>query len=135
MGPDRAGQWQAGPGQAERWPRPRPSSRSGRGPAPAAAPPGARPSRPHVGMAARAGGALRYLGIAVDEADLLPGALRLMRELRPHWDAERVKTKVGLAGCPAAPPPPALAPLGTRIPSTGAPGGTGLGLGAGANPG
>ncbi|NXP73449.1 EKI2 kinase, partial [Ramphastos sulfuratus] len=35
-----------------------------------------------------------HLGIAVDERDVLPGALRLMRELRPGWDPARVKTKL-----------------------------------------
>ncbi|NWS57508.1 EKI2 kinase, partial [Chunga burmeisteri] len=34
------------------------------------------------------------LGIAVDEGDVLPGALRLMRELRPGWEPARVKTKL-----------------------------------------
>lgn len=35
-----------------------------------------------------------HLGIAVDEGDVLPGALRLVRELRPGWEPARVKTKV-----------------------------------------
>ncbi|XP_035202919.1 ethanolamine kinase 2 [Oxyura jamaicensis] len=35
-----------------------------------------------------------HLGIAVDEGDVLPGALRLVRELRPGWEPERVKTKL-----------------------------------------
>ncbi|NXN97895.1 EKI2 kinase, partial [Rhinopomastus cyanomelas] len=34
------------------------------------------------------------LGIAVDERDVLPGALRLVRELRPHWEPAAVKTKL-----------------------------------------
>lgn len=34
------------------------------------------------------------LGVLVDEGDVLPGALRLMRELRPSWEPARVKTKV-----------------------------------------
>ncbi|NXF36980.1 EKI2 kinase, partial [Nyctibius bracteatus] len=35
-----------------------------------------------------------HLGIAVDESDVLPGALRLVRELRPGWEPARVKTKL-----------------------------------------
>lgn len=35
-----------------------------------------------------------HLGVLVDEGDVLPGALRLMRELRPSWEPARVKTKV-----------------------------------------
>ncbi|XP_027300980.2 ethanolamine kinase 2 [Anas platyrhynchos] len=35
-----------------------------------------------------------HLGIAVDEGDVLPGALRLVRELRPGWEPARVKTKL-----------------------------------------
>ncbi|XP_074911347.1 ethanolamine kinase 2 isoform X1 [Buteo buteo] len=38
--------------------------------------------------------AVPHLGIAVDEGDVLPGALRLMRELRPGWEPARVKTKL-----------------------------------------
>ncbi|KAK2526607.1 Etnk2 [Columba guinea] len=38
--------------------------------------------------------AVPLLGIAVDEGDVLPGALRLMRELRPGWEPGRVKTKL-----------------------------------------
>ncbi|XP_075578565.1 ethanolamine kinase 2 [Pelecanus crispus] len=38
--------------------------------------------------------AVPHLGIAVDEGDVLPGALRLMRELRPAWEPARVKTKL-----------------------------------------
>ncbi|XP_038236248.1 ethanolamine kinase 2 isoform X2 [Dermochelys coriacea] len=34
------------------------------------------------------------LGIAVDENNVRPGALRLIRELRPQWEPERVKTKL-----------------------------------------
>lgn len=34
------------------------------------------------------------LGVLVDEGDVLPGALRLMRELRPSWEPARVKTKL-----------------------------------------
>ncbi|OXB67191.1 hypothetical protein ASZ78_015832 [Callipepla squamata] len=34
------------------------------------------------------------LGVLVDEGDVLPGALRLMRELRPSWELARVKTKL-----------------------------------------
>nr|XP_047927179.1 ethanolamine kinase 2 [Anser cygnoides] len=35
-----------------------------------------------------------HLGMAVDEGDVLPGALRLVRELRPGWEPARVKTKL-----------------------------------------
>ncbi|KAF4789670.1 hypothetical protein TURU_148944 [Turdus rufiventris] len=35
-----------------------------------------------------------HLGIAVDEGDVLPGALRIVRQLRPAWDTATVKTKV-----------------------------------------
>ncbi|XP_064895044.1 ethanolamine kinase 2 isoform X1 [Columba livia] len=38
--------------------------------------------------------AVPLLGIVVDEGDVLPGALRLMRELRPGWEPGRVKTKL-----------------------------------------
>ncbi|NXE26634.1 EKI2 kinase, partial [Ardeotis kori] len=38
--------------------------------------------------------AVPHLGIAVDEGDVVPGALRLMRELRPGWELARVKTKL-----------------------------------------
>ncbi|XP_024072478.2 ethanolamine kinase 2 [Terrapene carolina triunguis] len=38
--------------------------------------------------------AVRCLGIAVDENNVRPGALQLIRELRPQWETERVKTKL-----------------------------------------
>lgn len=38
--------------------------------------------------------AVRSLGIAVDENNVRPGALQLIRELRPQWETERVKTKL-----------------------------------------
>ncbi|XP_067387612.1 ethanolamine kinase 2 isoform X2 [Emydura macquarii macquarii] len=38
--------------------------------------------------------AVRRLGIAVDENDLRPGALQLIRELRPQWEPARVQTKL-----------------------------------------
>uniref|UniRef100_A0A8C6JCP8 ethanolamine kinase n=1 Tax=Melopsittacus undulatus TaxID=13146 RepID=A0A8C6JCP8_MELUD len=38
--------------------------------------------------------ALPHLRIAVDEGDVVPGALRLVRELRPGWEPDRVKTKL-----------------------------------------
>ncbi|NXQ79952.1 EKI2 kinase, partial [Nyctibius grandis] len=38
--------------------------------------------------------AVPHLGIAVDEGDVLPGALRIVRELRPGWEPARVKTKL-----------------------------------------
>uniref|UniRef100_H0X5R3 ethanolamine kinase n=2 Tax=Otolemur garnettii TaxID=30611 RepID=H0X5R3_OTOGA len=34
-----------------------------------------------------------YFGISVDQDDILPGALRLIQELRPHWKPEQVRTK------------------------------------------
>ncbi|XP_074019316.1 ethanolamine kinase 2 [Numenius arquata] len=60
-----------------------------------AVPPGRCPDCP--GPEPGGGGgtpAVLHLGIAVDEGDVLPGALRLMRELRPGWEPERVKTKL-----------------------------------------
>lgn len=39
-------------------------------------------------------GAVPCFGISVDQDDILPGALRLIRELRPHWKTEQVRTKV-----------------------------------------
>ncbi|KAK2086336.1 hypothetical protein P7K49_035761 [Saguinus oedipus] len=38
--------------------------------------------------------AVAYFGISVDPDDILPGALRLIQELRPHWKPEQVRTKV-----------------------------------------
>ncbi|XP_023496094.1 ethanolamine kinase 2 isoform X2 [Equus caballus] len=38
-------------------------------------------------------GAVPCFGISVDQDDILPGALRLIRELRPHWKPEQVRTK------------------------------------------
>lgn len=38
--------------------------------------------------------AVRRVSIAVDETNVLPGALQLIRTLRPQWETERVKTKV-----------------------------------------
>lgn len=32
--------------------------------------------------------------VSVDQDDILPGALRLIQELRPHWKPEQVRTKV-----------------------------------------
>uniref|UniRef100_A0A8C3KLG8 ethanolamine kinase n=1 Tax=Calidris pygmaea TaxID=425635 RepID=A0A8C3KLG8_9CHAR len=60
-----------------------------------AVPPGRCPDCP--GPEPGGGGgtpAVLHLGIAVDEGDVLPGALRLMRELRPAWEPEKVKTKL-----------------------------------------
>ncbi|XP_059731616.1 ethanolamine kinase 2 isoform X2 [Bos taurus] len=37
--------------------------------------------------------AVPCFGISVDQDDILPGALRLIRELRPRWKPERVRTK------------------------------------------
>lgn len=38
--------------------------------------------------------AVPCFGISVDQDDILPGALRLIQELRPHWKPEQVRTKV-----------------------------------------
>lgn len=38
--------------------------------------------------------AIQRVSIAVDEANVLPGALQLIRKLRPQWETERVKSKV-----------------------------------------
>lgn len=43
---------------------------------------------------ARVFSAVRRVSIAVDETNVLPGALQLIRTLRPQWETERVKTKV-----------------------------------------
>uniref|UniRef100_A0A4X2L8P6 ethanolamine kinase n=1 Tax=Vombatus ursinus TaxID=29139 RepID=A0A4X2L8P6_VOMUR len=37
--------------------------------------------------------AVQYFNTAVDQNHILPGALRLIQELRPHWKPEQVKTK------------------------------------------
>ncbi|XP_026938499.1 ethanolamine kinase 2 isoform X1 [Sagmatias obliquidens] len=37
--------------------------------------------------------AIPCFGISVDQDDILPGALRLIRELRPHWKPQQVRTK------------------------------------------
>ncbi|XP_011787235.1 PREDICTED: ethanolamine kinase 2 [Colobus angolensis palliatus] len=37
--------------------------------------------------------AVAYFGISVDPDDILPGALSLIQELRPHWKPEQVRTK------------------------------------------
>ncbi|KAF6074422.1 ethanolamine kinase 2 [Phyllostomus discolor] len=37
--------------------------------------------------------AVPYFGISVQQDDILPGALRLIQELRPHWKPEQVRTK------------------------------------------
>ncbi|XP_053101346.1 ethanolamine kinase 2 isoform X2 [Hemicordylus capensis] len=38
--------------------------------------------------------AIQRVSIAVDETNVLPGALQLIRKLRPQWETERVKTKL-----------------------------------------
>ncbi|KAG9485504.1 hypothetical protein GDO78_008533 [Eleutherodactylus coqui] len=48
-----------------------------------------RPHSPHS-----AGPAVRALSITVDEQNVIPGALRLIRELRPAWDLRGVHTKL-----------------------------------------
>ncbi|XP_069627864.1 ethanolamine kinase 2 isoform X1 [Haliaeetus albicilla] len=88
--------------------RPRRSPRhmgrgSGSGELVMAVPPGRCPDCPAPERGGGGGGgtgtgtgtpAVPHLGIAVDEGDVLPGALRLMRELRPGWEPARVKTKL-----------------------------------------
>ncbi|KAM9594790.1 ethanolamine kinase 2 isoform 2-T2 [Morphnus guianensis] len=87
--------------------RPRRSPRhmgrgSGSGELVMAVPPGRCPDCPGPERGGGGGGggtgtgtpAVPHLGIAVDEGDVLPGALRLMRELRPGWEPARVKTKL-----------------------------------------
>ncbi|XP_066481040.1 ethanolamine kinase 2 isoform X2 [Tiliqua scincoides] len=37
---------------------------------------------------------IQRISIAVDETNVLPGALQLIRKLRPQWETERVKTKL-----------------------------------------
>ncbi|NXJ88620.1 EKI2 kinase, partial [Corythaixoides concolor] len=82
--------------------RPRGSPRhmgrgSGRAEQGMAVPPGRCPDCPGPERGGGGGGgtpAVLHLGIAVDEGDVLPGALRLMRELRPGWEPARVKTKL-----------------------------------------
>ncbi|CAH2221239.1 Hypothetical predicted protein [Pelobates cultripes] len=37
---------------------------------------------------------LRSLSISVDEQNVIPGALRLIHELRPDWNPQDVQTKV-----------------------------------------
>ncbi|KAM9369380.1 ethanolamine kinase 2 [Phaethornis superciliosus] len=65
-----------------------------------AAPPGLCPECPGPERGGGGGGtpSVPYLGIAVEEGDVLPGALRLMRELRPGWEPARVKTKLFTEG-------------------------------------
>ncbi|XP_052671190.1 ethanolamine kinase 2 isoform X2 [Harpia harpyja] len=74
---------------------------SGSGELVMAVPPGRCPDCPGPERGGGGGGgtgtgtpAVPHLGIAVDEGDVLPGALRLMRELRPGWEPARVKTKL-----------------------------------------
>ncbi|NXW06617.1 EKI2 kinase, partial [Fregetta grallaria] len=59
-----------------------------------AVPPGRCPDCPGPERGGGGTPAVPHLGIAVDEGDVLPGALRLMRELRPGWEPARVKTKL-----------------------------------------
>lgn len=63
-----------------------------------------------------------HLGIAVDEGDVLPGALRIVRELRPAWDTATVKTKVRGGDPAAAPPEPAAVPRRGRLGGAAEPG-------------
>ncbi|XP_072701046.1 ethanolamine kinase 2 isoform X2 [Ciconia boyciana] len=72
---------------------------SGRAELGMAVPPGRCPDCPGPERGGGGGGGggtppVPHLGIAVDEGDVLPGALRLMRELRPGWEPARVKTKL-----------------------------------------
>nr|XP_012805339.1 ethanolamine kinase 2 isoform X2 [Jaculus jaculus] len=48
---------------------------------------------PSPPRAAAAAAAVPCFAVAVDQDDILPGALRLIRELRPHWKPEQVRTK------------------------------------------
>ncbi|XP_069731702.1 ethanolamine kinase 2 [Phaenicophaeus curvirostris] len=57
-----------------------------------AEPPARCPECPEPGCGG--GPALPRLPIAVDEGDVLPGALRLVRELRPAWEPRSVRTKL-----------------------------------------
>ncbi|NXD66385.1 EKI2 kinase, partial [Eolophus roseicapillus] len=81
--------------------RPRRSPRhmghgSGSGELGMAEPPGRCPDclGPERGGGKGGAPAVPHLGISVDEGDVLPGALRLVRELRPAWEPARVKTKL-----------------------------------------
>ncbi|XP_065554539.1 ethanolamine kinase 2 isoform X2 [Lathamus discolor] len=82
-----------------RWPR-RSHRHMGRGSGSAelgmAEPPGRCPEclGPERGGGSGGAPAVPHLGIAVDEGDVVPGALRLVRELRPGWEPARVKTKL-----------------------------------------
>lgn len=40
---------------------------------------------------------IRKIPIHVDEHNVKDGAIKLIKELRPTWDIDRVKTKVGWA--------------------------------------
>uniref|UniRef100_A0A8D2L0K9 ethanolamine kinase n=1 Tax=Varanus komodoensis TaxID=61221 RepID=A0A8D2L0K9_VARKO len=42
--------------------------------------------------------AIQRVSIAVDEKNVLPGALQLIRKLRPQWETERVKSKLFTEG-------------------------------------
>ncbi|XP_033008630.1 ethanolamine kinase 2 isoform X1 [Lacerta agilis] len=53
------------------------------------------PPPPRVSTSYRA---IQRVGIAVDETNVLPGALQLIRKLRPQWETERVKTKLFTEG-------------------------------------
>ncbi|NWS75945.1 EKI2 kinase, partial [Crotophaga sulcirostris] len=59
-----------------------------------AAPPSRCPDCPERGGGGGGPPAVPHLPIAVDERDVLPGALRLVRELRPTWETGSVKTKL-----------------------------------------
>ncbi|KAM6041136.1 ethanolamine kinase 2 isoform 2-T2 [Theristicus caerulescens] len=67
---------------------------SGRAELAMAVPPGRCPDCPGSERGGGGPPAVPQLGVAVDEGDVLPGALRLMRELRPGWEPARVKTKL-----------------------------------------
>uniref|UniRef100_A0A8B9FKX5 ethanolamine kinase n=1 Tax=Amazona collaria TaxID=241587 RepID=A0A8B9FKX5_9PSIT len=69
---------------------------SGSGELGMAEPPGRCPDclGPERGGGSGGAPAVPHLGIAVDEGDVVPGALRLVRELRPGWEPARVKTKL-----------------------------------------
>ncbi|KAM8988405.1 ethanolamine kinase 2 isoform 1-T1 [Ara ararauna] len=69
---------------------------SGSGELGMAEPPGRCPDclGPERGGGSEGAPAVPHLRIAVDEGDVVPGALRLVRELRPGWEPARVKTKL-----------------------------------------
>ncbi|KAG8518071.1 Ethanolamine kinase 2 [Galemys pyrenaicus] len=67
--------------------------------------------------------AVPCFGISVDQDDILPGALRLIQELRPHWQPEQVRTKclvVHVTLLSGVPPHALRAPAARALPGVGA---------------